>query len=171
MVDDVILAAAAAALNTGVDLRMDDAEEASSPKPALRWSKSESTASWNEDRRSSTIYSKEASRGDQLKTRWNQDHLPSTTISDEGDRQSHSTEERGGSHLKQMIPLAAIRLDDLIDDLATADDDNSTITASPTFSPSSSPTHYGTKPGHFETSKIHFPTSEGVSEVTERANE
>ena len=31
-------------------------------------------------------------------------------------------------------------------------------------------THYGTKPGHFETSKIHFPTSEGVSEVSERAN-
>ena len=30
--------------------------------------------------------------------------------------------------------------------------------------------HYGTKPGHFETSKIHFPTSEGVSEVSERAN-
>ena len=33
------------------------------------------------------------------------------------------------------------------------------------------PPHYGTKPGHFETSKIHFPTSEGVSEVSERANE
>ena len=32
-------------------------------------------------------------------------------------------------------------------------------------------THYGTKPGHFETSKIHFPTCEGVSEVSERANE
>ena len=32
-------------------------------------------------------------------------------------------------------------------------------------------THYGTKPGHFETLKIHFPTSEGVSEVSERANE
>ena len=32
------------------------------------------------------------------------------------------------------------------------------------------PLHYGTKPGHFETSKIHFPTSEGVSEVSERAN-
>ena len=31
--------------------------------------------------------------------------------------------------------------------------------------------HCGTKPGHFETSKIHFPTSEGVSEVSERANE
>ena len=31
--------------------------------------------------------------------------------------------------------------------------------------------HYGTKPGHFQTSKIHFPTSEGVSEVSERANE
>ena len=31
--------------------------------------------------------------------------------------------------------------------------------------------HYGTKPGHFETSKIHFPPSEGVSEVSERANE
>ena len=31
--------------------------------------------------------------------------------------------------------------------------------------------HYGTKPGHFETSEIHFPTSEGVSEVSERANE
>ena len=31
-------------------------------------------------------------------------------------------------------------------------------------------THYGTKPGHFETSKIYFPTSEGVSEVSERAN-
>ena len=31
--------------------------------------------------------------------------------------------------------------------------------------------HYGTKPGHFETSKIHFLTSEGVSEVSERANE
>ena len=31
--------------------------------------------------------------------------------------------------------------------------------------------HYGTKPGQFETSKIHFPTSEGVSEVSERANE
>ena len=31
--------------------------------------------------------------------------------------------------------------------------------------------HYGTKPGHFETSKIHFPLSEGVSEVSERANE
>ena len=31
--------------------------------------------------------------------------------------------------------------------------------------------HYGTKPGHFETLKIHFPTSEGVSEVSERANE
>ena len=30
--------------------------------------------------------------------------------------------------------------------------------------------HYGTKPGHFETLKIHFPTSEGVSEVSERAN-
>ena len=35
-------------------------------------------------------------------------------------------------------------------------------------SPSS---HYGTKPGHFETSKIHCPTSEGVSKVSERANE
>ena len=33
------------------------------------------------------------------------------------------------------------------------------------------PEHCGTKPGHFETSKIHFPTSEGVSEVSERANE
>ena len=33
------------------------------------------------------------------------------------------------------------------------------------------PLHYGTKPGHFETSKIHFPTNEGVSEVSERANE
>ena len=31
--------------------------------------------------------------------------------------------------------------------------------------------HYGTKSGHFKTSKIHFPTSEGVSEVSERANE
>ena len=31
--------------------------------------------------------------------------------------------------------------------------------------------HYGTKLGHFETLKIHFPTSEGVSEVSERANE
>ena len=31
--------------------------------------------------------------------------------------------------------------------------------------------HCGTKPGHFETSRIHFPTSEGVSEVSERANE
>ena len=31
--------------------------------------------------------------------------------------------------------------------------------------------HYGTKPGHFETSKIHFPMSEGVSKVSERANE
>ena len=31
--------------------------------------------------------------------------------------------------------------------------------------------HYGTKPGHFETLKIHCPTSEGVSEVSERANE
>ena len=31
--------------------------------------------------------------------------------------------------------------------------------------------HYGTKPGHFETLKIHFPTSEGVSEVSKRANE
>ena len=30
--------------------------------------------------------------------------------------------------------------------------------------------HYGTKPGHFETSIIHFPTTEGVSEVSERAN-
>ena len=33
-----------------------------------------------------------------------------------------------------------------------------------------SPLHYGTKRGHFETSKIHFPKSEGVSEVSERAN-
>ena len=33
------------------------------------------------------------------------------------------------------------------------------------------PPHYGTKPGHSDTSKIHFPTSEGVSEVSERANE
>ena len=32
-------------------------------------------------------------------------------------------------------------------------------------------THFGIKPGHFETSKIHFPTSEGVSEVSKRANE
>ena len=32
-------------------------------------------------------------------------------------------------------------------------------------------THYGTKPGHFETSKIYLPMSEGVSEVSERANE
>ena len=31
--------------------------------------------------------------------------------------------------------------------------------------------HYGTKPGHFETYKIHFPTCEGVSEVSERANQ
>ena len=31
--------------------------------------------------------------------------------------------------------------------------------------------HYGTKPGHFETSIFQFPTSEGVSEVSERANE
>ena len=31
--------------------------------------------------------------------------------------------------------------------------------------------HYGTKPGHFQTLKIHFPLSEGVSEVSERANE
>ena len=31
--------------------------------------------------------------------------------------------------------------------------------------------HYGIKPGHFETLKIHFPTSEGVNEVSERANE
>ena len=36
---------------------------------------------------------------------------------------------------------------------------------------SSTALHYGTKPGHFETSKIHFPTSEGVSEVSGRANE
>ena len=35
----------------------------------------------------------------------------------------------------------------------------------------SSSSHYGTKPGHFETSIIHFPTSEGVSEVSKRANE
>ena len=35
----------------------------------------------------------------------------------------------------------------------------------------SGPSHYGTKPGQFKTSKIHFPTSEGVSEVSERANE
>ena len=33
------------------------------------------------------------------------------------------------------------------------------------------PSHCGTKPGHFETSIINFPTSEGVSEVSERANE
>ena len=33
------------------------------------------------------------------------------------------------------------------------------------------PAHYGTKLGHFETSIIHFPTSEGVSEVSEQANE
>ena len=33
------------------------------------------------------------------------------------------------------------------------------------------PLHYGTKPGHFGTSIIHFPTSEGVSKVSERANE
>ena len=31
--------------------------------------------------------------------------------------------------------------------------------------------HYGTKPGHFETSIIHFLTSEGVSKVSEQANE
>ena len=31
--------------------------------------------------------------------------------------------------------------------------------------------HYRTKPGHFETLKIYFPTSEGVSKVSERANE
>ena len=31
--------------------------------------------------------------------------------------------------------------------------------------------HYGTKPGHFETLIIYCPTSEGVSEVSERANE
>ena len=43
--------------------------------------------------------------------------------------------------------------------------------ASASKSSASSTTHYGTKPGHFETSKIHFPTSEGVSEVSERANE
>ena len=30
--------------------------------------------------------------------------------------------------------------------------------------------HYGTKPGHFEASRIHSPTSEGVSEVSKRAN-
>ena len=35
--------------------------------------------------------------------------------------------------------------------------------------PSVTPWHYGTKLGHSETSKIHFP--EGVSEVSERANE
>ena len=33
------------------------------------------------------------------------------------------------------------------------------------------PEHYGKKPGHFETSKIDFPTSEGVGDVSERANE
>ena len=33
------------------------------------------------------------------------------------------------------------------------------------------PAHYGTKPGHTKTSMSHFPTSEGVSEVSERANE
>ena len=48
--------------------------------------------------------------------------------------------------------------------------------SSPAHSPTRHPAllataHYGTKPGHFETSKIHFPTSEGVSEVSERANE
>ena len=31
--------------------------------------------------------------------------------------------------------------------------------------------HFGTNPGHFETLRIHFPMSEGVSEVSERANE
>ena len=31
--------------------------------------------------------------------------------------------------------------------------------------------HYGTKLGHFQTLRIHFSTSEGVSEVSERANE
>ena len=31
--------------------------------------------------------------------------------------------------------------------------------------------HCGANLGHFETSIIHFPTSEGVSEVSERANE
>ena len=31
--------------------------------------------------------------------------------------------------------------------------------------------HYGTKPGYIGTSKIHFPTSEGVSEMSKRANE
>ena len=35
----------------------------------------------------------------------------------------------------------------------------------------STPPHYGTKPGQFDTLKIHFPTCEGVSEVSERANE
>ena len=48
-------------------------------------------------------------------------------------------------------------------------------TASPPSSSQSSfafhRVHYGIKPGHFETLKIHFPTSEGVSEVSERANE
>ena len=41
----------------------------------------------------------------------------------------------------------------------------------PAMAPLMTPVHYGTKPGHFETSKIHCPTSEGVSEVSERANE
>ena len=41
-----------------------------------------------------------------------------------------------------------------------------------TVSAASAPVvHYGTKPGHFETSKIYSPTSEGLSEVSERANE
>ena len=33
------------------------------------------------------------------------------------------------------------------------------------------PAHFGIKQGHYETSIIHFPTSEGVSEVSKRANE
>ena len=45
------------------------------------------------------------------------------------------------------------------------------VTPTTTTTTTTTAAHYGTKPGHFETSIIHFPTSEGVSEVSERANE
>ena len=59
----------------------------------------------------------------------------------------------------------------LFDDDAGSGDVEIAAASSSSSSSHAAVAHYGTKPGHFETSKIHFPTSEGVSEVSERANE
>ena len=62
------------------------------------------------------------------------------------------------------------RVNDGLCDCCDGSDEWRNVSTLPASAALAAPAHYGSKPGHFETSIIHFPTSEGVSEVSERAN-